>query len=76
MIFKVLPENNYLPSMLFLYRKSLFKRFLGGIFLSTDFQNVYTVHFRTNKAPDFARGIFCLQLGYSENICKKCNITD
>ena len=63
--FKILRENNYLPSIIFFYRKSLFKMFFGAILFNC--QPIFIIFLqhiliRTNKAPNFATKIIKLQL--------------
>ena len=52
-------ENNYLPSMIFFFRKSLIKIVLGqNLFIfEPDFQ-IFAAHFSTKYVPGFARKYF------------------
>ena len=71
MIFKILRENNYLPSMIFYYRKSLFKIVLGQIFFNCQqILKLFAAQFRTNLALNSANKIVCIQL-YEKKIFSK-----
>ena len=64
-----LRENIYLPSMRFLYRKSLFKNVFDQNFFIKKCQPIFKIfaaHFATNKMLNCAKKIFPLHL----NSCK------
>ena len=55
--------NNYLPSMIFYYRKSLFKNVLGQNFFNCQpIFKILAAPFRTKKAPNSSKKISWLQL--------------
>ena len=61
MSFKILREK--IISMIFYYRKSLFKIVFGQIFFDCQLIfKIFAAHFRINKAPNSAKKIVCLQL--------------
>ena len=67
--FKILLENNYLPSMIFYYRKSLFKIvFAQNFFNCQPIFKFFAAYFRTNLSPNSAKKIVCLQLNEIEDI--------
>ena len=58
---KNLRENNYFPSMMFFYKKSLFIIVFGqNIFNCQPIFKIIVANFRTNEVLKFARKIFCL----------------
>ena len=63
MSFKILRENNYLPSMIFYYRKSLFKIVLGQNFFNCQqIFKIFAEQFRTNQVLNSENKIVCIQL--------------
>ena len=73
---KILWENNYLPFMIFYYRKSLFKIAFGKNILNCQpIFEIFAAHFRTNYAPDVAKKIFYHKVpkfSDARNLC--CNL--
>ena len=70
MSFKILRENNYLPSMIFCTEKSLFKIVFYRTFKCQPIFKLFAAHFRSNSAPFSAKKILCQKLNEIENICE------